>query len=63
MKHEQNGYVMLHANTPCLSLQLANRWDTAPVIRHISNPQQSHGYNKLSFTNDRQDGTKENMHA
>lgn len=31
MLHEQQGYVILHANTPCLSLQFANRWDAVSV--------------------------------
>lgn len=29
MLHEQQGYVMLHANAPCLNVQLAHRWGTA----------------------------------
>lgn len=33
MPHEQQGYVMLHPNTPRLSLQFANRWDAAPVVK------------------------------
>lgn len=33
MLHEQQGYVMLHANAPCLNVQLANRWGTA--IRNL----------------------------
>lgn len=33
MQHGPLSCVMLRANTPCLNLRFANRWDTAPVIK------------------------------